>query len=203
MADALLSILIPSLPERIDLLEDLLFLLQRQIRGKPIELMVLMDNRYRSAGAKRNMMMDVCLGKFLTFLDDDDSVSEDYADSLLTALQSQPDVDVVCISSQADLGDKMPFIVRTSLNFENEDSNISTVPVGISVRKFRPDIRRKPWHWCVWKTNIARQGRFPDNIHTDDWIWLQQVIPLCKKQFILDKVLHFYFYRPNISLSQQ
>lgn len=203
MPEILLSILIPSLPERVNFLENVLFLLQRQIRDKPVELLVLTDNRCRSCGAKRNFMMDICQGRFLTHLDDDDSLSDDYVDSVLGCLQVNPDLDVLCISSRADLGDGMPFVVRTSLDYENQDSNIKSVTVGGKTRQYRPDIQRKPWHWCVWKTDIARQGRFPDDLRVEDWTWVQQVIPRCRKQIILDRVLHYYFYRPGISLSQQ
>lgn len=202
MQDILFSILIPTLPERIKLLEKLLEKLHKQLQDRPVELIVLGDNRRRSAGNKRNVMMDICQGKFLSFVDDDDLVSEDYVSSILKQLQETPDIDVLCINSRADLGDQMPFTVRTSLAFENEDSNIKTKKIGLTDCDYRPDIRRKPWHWCVWRTEIARQGRFPDQLSTDDWVWVQQVMPLCKKEAILDRILHYYYYRRGISLSQ-
>jgi len=201
MPEILLSILIPTLTERVECFRMLLGRLNEQVKGKPVELIVMGDNRQRPLGDKRNLMMDICQGKFLTHLDDDDFVSADYIDCLLKQIAETPEVDVISISSQADLGDKMPFVVRTSLAFENEDSNIKKKKVGPSEYEYRPDIHRKPWHWCVWKTEIARQGRFPAAFMAEDWIWVQQVFPLCNKEAILDRVLHYYFYRPGVSLS--
>ena len=201
MQDVVFSILIPTLPERIGFLEKLLEKLHKQLQDKPVELIVFGDNRRRPVGDKRNLMMDICQGEFLTHLDDDDLVSDDYVDCILKQLGETPDIDVLCISSQADLGDEMPFTVRTSLEFENEDSNIKKKKIAHNEYDYRPDIRRKPWHWCVWKTEIARKGRFPAAFLGEDWIWVQQVIPLCKKEMILDRVLHYYFYRSGVSLS--
>ena len=201
MQEIVFSILVPTLPERTGHLTNLMGRLSRQLKDKPVELIVFGDNRQRPVGDKRNLMMDICQGRFLTHLDDDDLVSEDYVNCILQQIKETPDADVVCISSQADLGDDMPFIVRTSLEFENEDSNIKKKKIALTEYDYRPDIRRKPWHWCIWKTEIARQGRFPTVFMAEDWIWVQQVVPLCKKEAILDRVLHYYFYRPGVSLS--
>jgi hypothetical protein len=197
-----LSILIPSIPERISLLTPLLSKLNQQIGDKPVELLTFLDNRRRPLGIKRNNMMALCQGTWLTHLDDDDDVAEDYIAEILDALASRPSLDVLSFDSQADLGDNMPFTVRTSLDHDNEQTNVTqkVLPDG-STKDVREDIKRKPWHWCVWRTSIARQGCFPLKFEGEDWCWLKQVIPRCKTEVHLDKVLHFYFYRKTVSLS--
>lgn len=196
----LLSILIPSLPERLTLFAPLAEKLRRQTDGKPAELLVLTDNRKWSCGAKRNWLMQAARGTYLCHLDDDDDVADDYVDTLLSAIQgiSAHPPDVICFSSQADLGDDMPFTVTTSLSYENEQSNVSAKEDGT---KFRADIKRLPWHWCAWRSEIARKGIFPEKFYGEDWHWLQQVIPLCSTELVIDRVLHYYFHRPAVSLS--
>jgi glycosyltransferase involved in cell wall biosynthesis len=201
MSDVLFSILVPTLPERVVHLAKLLDRLNPQIKDQPVELIIFGDNRKRPLGDKRNLMMDIAQGKYLAHLDDDDLVSTDYVSQILNQISETPTVDVICISSQSDLGDQMPYVVRTSLAFENEDSNIKKKKVGPREVEYRPDIHRKPWHWCIWKTGIAQQGRFPVEFMGEDWVWIQQVIKLCKTEAILDRVLHYYYYRTGTSLS--
>jgi len=195
------SILIPAIPERIDLLTRLLAKLNPQTEKQPVEVIVLMDNKKRPLGDKRNLMMRECQGKFLAHLDDDDSISDDYVSSILTTLDDNPETDVVCFQQRADLGDKMPYTVHTSLAFENEDSNIAKKKVNGKTVEYRPDIKRKPWHWCVWRTEIARKGVFPCEFYAEDWLWLQQVIPLCQTEVQIKKILHYYYYNKQVSLS--
>ena len=79
----LLSILIPSLPERIHLLSSVLSDLHEQSKGKPVEVLVLTDNRHRTTGQKRNQLIGLAQGRFISFVDDDDSVAADYVDQIL------------------------------------------------------------------------------------------------------------------------
>lgn len=194
----LLSVLIPSLVERISFLTELVQKLKTQSEGKRVEILVSMDNRTQNLGDKRNQLMSACKGAFLTHIDDDDTVSDDYIDTVLAEIEKAPTTDVFALSSRADLGDGLEFTVCTSLHFENEQSNISYTEDG---KAFRPDITRKPWHWCVWRSSVARLGKFPNEFMGDDWNWIQQVMPHCATEVRVDKPVHFYFHRPNVSLS--
>lgn len=49
-----LSVLVPCLPERLEHAADLLQALCRQAEGRPVEILGLLDNRWRSTGAKKN-----------------------------------------------------------------------------------------------------------------------------------------------------
>jgi hypothetical protein len=77
------------------------------------------------------------------------------------------------------------------LAYENEESKY----VDASA-KLRNNIRRKPWHWCVWKAEIALKGSFPTDFYFgEDWHWLQQVIPLCTSETLIDRELHIYRHK--------
>jgi hypothetical protein len=202
MQEPVLSILIPAIPSRLHLLAPLIAKLEGQVGDRPVEILSVIDNKRRPLGEKRNLMMAASLGNFITHLDDDDDVADDYIDSVLAALEEAPDTDVLTFNSRADLDDGMPFIVEAGLKYDNEQTNITKKQLedGTEVET-REDIKRAPWHWCVWRAEIAKQGVFPVEFMGEDWIWLQQVIPLCKVETNIPKVLHYYFHRKTVSLS--
>lgn len=88
----ILSILIPTLPDRKHLLDKLLFELRSQISacGQPIE--VLVDRNAGSVGVKRQRLLQLAQGEYVVFIDDDDWVSLNYIKHLLTAFEERPDV---------------------------------------------------------------------------------------------------------------
>lgn len=86
-----LSILVPTLPERTHFLRRLRMLLEPQMRGRPVEL--LLDERPRPVpiGTKRNALLDRARGDYVAFVDDDDLVSGNYVRDVLEAVKTSPD----------------------------------------------------------------------------------------------------------------
>lgn len=186
-----LSILIPSIPSRLSMLKDLLEELDRQSKGLDVEILALSDNCKRQVGIKRNSLMQMAKGQYITHLDDDDFVAPDYIETILDCINNGTNPDVICFKSRSYIDDEQPFIVSTSLAYENEESRYVDANA-----KLRNNIRRKPWHWCVWKNEIALKGSFPSDFYFgEDWHWLQQVIPLCVTETIIDKELHIYRHK--------
>lgn len=191
-----LSILIPALAERES---KLVAELNRQIGDKPVELLVLMDNRKRSTGRKRQALLRLAQGHYLTHLDDDDWVAPDYVDEVLKALNPEIDEapDVLVFNQECTWNGEGPFVVRCGIEYENEDMHKDPED------KVWQDIHRKPWHWCVWRADLARTASFPDGYIDDDWYWLKQLIPKVKNQKRIEKILHYYRYSGATSASQQ
>jgi glycosyltransferase involved in cell wall biosynthesis len=190
----LLSILIPSVFERgfTPLIADL----HRQIENRHnIDLMVFYDHRHRSIGAKRQVLLDQAQGQFITCLDDDDGVAPDYIAEVSQAIQANPNTDVIVFNSQATLNGGTPFIVRTGMEYENEQCRQEN---GRWI-----DIRRKPWHWCCWRAGIARKAKFPDAYIDEDWFWIRQMLPELRHQVRIDRVLHYYNHDSRKSLAHQ
>jgi len=194
-----LSILIPSVFDRDA--SGLADKLRTQVGDKGIEILILTDNRRRSTGRKRQALLDMAQGNFVTCIDDDDSVSDNYVECIYEAIMSTQDdpPDVIVFNSQAQLlgygfGEN-PYIVRCGIEFENEDSHMEG--------DHRVDITRKPWHWCVWRSALAKTATFPDGYIDDDWFWLRQLMPKVKKQHRIDRVLHYYQYNHKTSLAGQ
>lgn len=194
-----LSILIPAVFDRDA--AALLTKLRAQIGEKGVELLVLTDNRRRSTGRKRQALLGMAQGRYVTYVDDDDDVADTYVQDVYDAILSTEDdaPDVIVFNSQAQLlgygfGEN-PYVVRCGIEYENQDSRM--------VGDRRVDITRKPWHWCVWNTVLAKTATFPDGYIDDDWYWLRQMMPKVRKQHRIDKVLHYYRYNHKTSLSGQ
>ncbi|MHC4094398.1 MAG: glycosyltransferase, partial [Planctomycetota bacterium] len=104
------SILISAIPERYHSAQPLLYsLLESQgvARRPDIELLTLMDNRRRSVGDKRNALLDLAVGEYVSFIDDDDLVAPIYVDKVYRAIvkarKQEPPVDVICFPQRATL----------------------------------------------------------------------------------------------------
>ena len=80
-----LSILILTLPSRRKtFLDDLLNNLEAQASSYPeVEILVFYDNKKRTVGQKRDGVLSLAKGDYMTFIDDDDSVAEDYIKSII------------------------------------------------------------------------------------------------------------------------
>jgi len=111
MGGALLwSILIPAIPERYHSAHALLYsLLEQQsvARMQDVELLYLMDNRRRSVGAKRNNLLAMARGDYLSFVDDDDQIAADYVQKIYrqiaAARKNNPPADVICFPQRCTL----------------------------------------------------------------------------------------------------
>lgn len=86
-----LSILIPSLACRRHLLARLMERLEPQLNDR-IEVLAFVDNGERAIGAKRQRLLEMSLGQWVCFVDDDDLVSPDYCHRIAEALSHDPDV---------------------------------------------------------------------------------------------------------------
>ena len=98
----ILSILIPSIPERKNKLDNLLNELNRQKKSYEVEILTSVTEKYieggLSVGAKRDLLVQKAKGKYLCFLDDDDYLSPDYLDSIIE--YTKQNTDVITFKSQ-------------------------------------------------------------------------------------------------------
>lgn len=180
--EIILSILIPSLIERNELfLQKLLNNLNSQIKNRPVELIVFSDNANRPIGTKRNDLLKLAKGKYISFIDDDDRVSEDYVELILNEINSwSPDV----------------VVFDAIISFDG--SNEKLVKYG---REFdyceKPEAYyRHPNHLMVHKReNITEY--FKDIKTGEDDEWAQRMLPRIVTQSRINKVLYYYDYNTN------
>jgi hypothetical protein len=192
-----LSILISGLIERLDRSLPLYYKLLAQSKNQPVEVLLLMDNRLAMPlDAKRNQLLKSSQGRFVGFIEDDDDVSDDYVASLLAAARETPEVDVLCFQQSCSLVEgEAPFKISTSLGYENEPCHKDSSGAWA-------DIRRKPWHWCLWKGSAARQTPFVAS-PSEDWLWVQEMLKQCSTEALIEKVLYFYRNDPRVSIQGQ
>lgn len=188
-----LSILILSIPSRIQSLNKLLENLEVQIQDDRVEILTLLDNKSFHIYEKRNKLLDMSRGKYTCFLDDDDFVSGDYIPSVLDAIDKDSP-DVVCFKQHCEYNGK-PFDVYFDINHTWNPLE----PLKWVFNSHFQDLNRPPFHMCPFKSEISKSERFgevysPDGQSCEDADWLLRLYPKVKTQTVLDKTLHYYNY---------
>lgn len=191
----ILSILVLSIPNRIEKAASLLKKIQGQIATggyEQVEVICLYDNKKSSIGRKREIAMQMAQGNYVTFIDDDDDICDGYIKNVVEAARDGvPDVIVFNVNTW--LNGEGPFVVRYGIEYANEECH--------KVGGKWADIKRKPFHNCVWNAKIAKSESFKDVSYCEDWDWLKRVIPKAEKQKRIDNILLNYMYDESVSES--
>ena len=184
------SILIPTLTSRRVAAERLWDKLDAQVKDvENVELLMLRDNKRRTTGAKRQALLDIARGRYIAFVDDDDDVSSDYVLKIMAKILTPQSPDLIVFPIRCTINGGQEGIVMPSVEFVNEPIREYSAPVT-----FRP-----PHHLCVWKRDIAVQGRFPDIQHGEDFKWARQVWPLVKSEIAVEECIYHYRWDKNVT----
>ncbi len=179
-----LSILIPSIPSRLDRLERIFSKINSQIKGREVEILVFIDNKQRSIGLKRDALVQMSKGDYIAFVDDDDDVTDIYIDEMLKGCESGKDV--ICFWQTANIEGKQGLIDFDLSNLNREFKANQTTP-------------RKPYHICGWRGELARKHRFPDLMYDEDRQWCEYLWKEAKTQYKIGKVLHIYYFDKDVT----
>ncbi len=213
MTKPLWSILIAGVPNRFfnpkvtpKLLADLY--LSIQIGDKPIELLYFLDNKKRSVGAKRNALLNMAQGTYLSFIDDDDEVSENYVSAIIEQLNprmTQPYLDQHEECHEMEYPDVICFKQKClhvvggyeedcaySLKFQYESGRYHDPGTGDPTN--RGWWRGLPSHTMVLKSELARQCRFPGKMFGEDVDFCRQFAKLAKTEVQIDETLYTYIF---------
>lgn len=196
----LLSLLIPTTPDRAPLFERLKESLVRQAaligaidlvkihtletpkwqKAKPI--------REHSIGYKRNRLLKEADGLYVAFIDSDDRVAQDYVELLLEGIDQGPD----CCSLNGIITEdgKNPLRFRHSI----EHNAYETRPETEEIRYLR-----YPNHLNCIRADIAKQFEFPETMVSEDTAWATQVHKsrLLKTEYDIPEIIYFYDYVRN------
>jgi len=148
-----------------------------QIGNLPVEHLVFCDNKRRSIGAKRQALVDIALGDYIAFVDDDDDISDDYVSQLLAAIERKPDV---ITFRQRAIYNSLESEVHFGIN--NQDGPFT--PGGITLRA--------PWHVCAWNREKVAGCLFGESNYGEDLIWCQQARRRIATGFNITEILHTY-----------
>lgn len=138
-------------------------------------------------GDKRNKLMDMAIGKYVAFIDDDDEVADYYIEDILNAIDQEPDV--VGISGVMRWKTKR---TRT-VNFMFYHT-IRNKKWWKSSRGFE----RCPNHLNPIRSDIARRFKFESLKHGEDQDWSQklQESGLLVTEWMLSRPVYYYNYDP-------
>lgn len=157
-------------------------------KGEDVEILLYTDGKQNKVGAKRNTLLRAATGKYVSMVDDDDSVSDDYISELLKATTS--DADVITFNVAYHDNGKPPKPVYYDMNF-GKDINEPTC------------YKRLPNHLMCFKREIAIQAGFPDISFGEDAAFAKRVLPLIKTQHKIDKTLYHYLFNSKTSETQR
>lgn len=181
-----LSILICSIPERAKKLAALIDSLNKQ--SKEIEIVSIIDSKLIPIGEKRNTLVSLSHGEYITFIDDDDYVTQEYVSSIMEKLCDNPDV--VLFDMVRMVNSTVDKVVKLS---EKYDRDYDTVEA----------YHRLPNHLMVYKREIFEAVKFPETSFREDAYWASEVKSRLKKVARVDKVLYHYLYSTSESESNR
>ena len=182
-----LSILILTLPTRIDSYATLIKTLNQQVIQNNlmsrVQILSLCDTKEISVGEKRNILLNKSCGKYVCFIDDDDLIAPDYVIKLMNAINSNADVITFC-------GEYI--------------QNTITTPFSISIvhrgNYNHPNIfYRLPNHLCPVKREIALNCMFTDKNFGEDSDYAERINKHIKNEFHIQDKLYFYMYNESTS----
>jgi glycosyltransferase involved in cell wall biosynthesis len=191
----LLSVLTPAVPSRWAQLQKLSDELARQIGDKPVEHLVLMDNKRRTVGEKRDALLRASRGQYVAYCDDDDWVRDGYVDEILRAIQFNPGVDVVTFEQEAFVNG-----ARGRIQFRLGNPNKPFEPVtvasygGFEDDGDKPITLRNAWHVCAWRRGLAVQSFFPATSYGEDWQYASRLCAAAKTSVHIPRILHEYHH---------
>jgi len=191
----LFSILVLSIPSRFESAQRLLKKMHKQIKDggyDNVEVLMLYDNKKHSIGAKREILLQMAQGHYLSFIDDDDDIHDHYIKSIVECAKDRT-ADVIAFNVDTTINGGNVFVVRHSIYFDNEEVR--------GVDGVWQDIKRKPFHTAAWSAKIAKSEHFADVSYVEDWDWLKRLIPKVKVQKRIDSSLICYNYDKSVSES--
>lgn len=172
------SILTPAVPSRWGLVQRLWSNLSQQIGELPVEHLILMDNKRRTVGEKRDALLRIARGDYVAFVDDDDNVSDDYVAAILDAATQNPDV----------------ITFRQSV-VSNGRSGEVEFRLGNPNEPFKPGevTLRNAWHVCAWRRTLAILSHFPAVNYGEDIAFSEPLNKLAGlRQIHIPRILHRY-----------
>lgn len=179
----LLSILIPTLPARIDQFSLLIKELTKQIAENnlqdQVQILADMDTREILVGEKRNNLLAKAVGQYICFIDDDDRISPHYIKKVFEGIRTGKDVITFCGEYHENGKKKADFVISTMVRFQNEEGGM---------------LHRKPNHLCPVKRGIAISAQFPVKQVGEDSDYAERIGKMINNEYHMKDKLYFYHF---------
>lgn len=150
-----------------------------------VEVLAYTDNREKTTGHKRNVLIKQAKGKFVVHLDDDDRIASNYIELILKAIKENPGIDAVGIRGyyKEDFKQQQPF--ETSLKHVWEFKG------GWYYRTIN--------HISPILREHANKVLFPNKTHGEDYAYTMELkaTGLLKTEVVIKEFIYFYDFISN------
>lgn len=183
------SILILTMPQRREMRDRLLAVLRPQLLGHEQEIELLIREVPGAAvGMGREMLRLLALGEYISHIDDDDVVSEDYVESILPMLDG---VDYVAFKVAMVHDGVFSYIEDRGLCFggvHNDGMNVHYRDISHLCPVKRELALKVPMYGVPGETSTS---------HCEDSRWADEMrsAKILRTEHRIDKVLYHYFWR--------
>ena len=181
-----LSVLICTISSRTIMYNELIAFLGKQKYSLPnhllneVEIIGCADETI-NVGQKRNLLLDEAKGDFIVFVDDDDTISEDYLLSILNCINDNPDIDCVGIEG--------------IITFNGQNLKRWYISIDYGSWFERDNVYyRTPNHISPIRRNIALKVKFPEIKFAEDFEYSTNIFPYLKKEAKIQKSIYNYNY---------
>lgn len=178
-----LTIAICTLPSRLGMLSNLVHTLLDQISiydlQNDVEILYLGDNKGMTVGFKRNELVGMATGDYISFVDDDDSVVSSYIWELIKVIGSKPNIDVITFNVGISVNGAPAKPVYYSKDFL-KDSN------------HKDHYKRIPNHLMCFRRDLVLSTPYENISFQEDAIWAKHVLPKIQTEYNIDKQLYIY-----------
>jgi glycosyltransferase involved in cell wall biosynthesis len=181
----ILSILIPTTPDRAHHLRKIKAILEPQITRCAGQVELLINDRGRRGqphtGEKRNELIRQAQGDYTVFVDDDDWLPDFYVSEILKAAASNPD----CITFRGwmttDGRSRVNFVLRMGERYEERNGKYY----------------RFPNHITPITRSITSKIKFSNISQGEDYLWAKEInnLGLIKSEVFIDKDMYHYDYQ--------
>lgn len=177
-----LSILIPSIPERLMNLHGLITVYESYIEkynlNGVVELLSICDNKKRSIGRKRSDLVTLAEGRYWVMTDDDsDYLTEKYFEHIKSRIDLN--VDVITYKQFARINAEYTFV-----DFGLKRPIQDFVNMGVT--------QRPAWHCCTWKRELVKDIKFGDSNYGEDHEFAIVANELAQTESHINEVCHVY-----------
>lgn len=186
----ILSILIPTVPQRANLFLDLHSEINKQLElSNAFGLIeVISDNApkgTKTTGQKRNDLLNAAQGEYVWFIDDDDMIMPNAIYNIITALEQKPDALAINGIMTTNGRDKKEWYISKNLEYTADWSK------GYEI------YLRPTNHITPTKRDIARLIKFEDKSNFEDYAYCMELkrLGLIKTEVEIKEPVYHYRYQ--------
>ena len=141
-----------------------------------VEIIIYQDDKKITVVQKRNILIQQAKGEYITFIDDDDRVTDDYIKTLLQSIDKG--YDSICFNVMYNPKGGIQKLVKYSCRMKD--------------RELPTHYERATNHLMCTKRSIASNVKFKHVSFGEDSDWAKRLVRHIKTEGQINKVLYYY-----------